>query len=62
MRRTDFFASLFTVSSLFVAPDEHLEAIGRRRLWSMRFLRRMGLQGIVAKRRDSRYRSGRSPD
>jgi bifunctional non-homologous end joining protein LigD len=65
MRREPFETRKATLASLVkrAAPslrlNEHIEADGPT---SFAHACKMGLEGIVSKRKDSRYRSGRSPD
>jgi ATP-dependent DNA ligase len=63
LRREPLNVRKATLASLLTAPglrlNEHIEADGPT---VFAHACKMGLEGIVSKRKDSRYRSGRSPD
>ena len=57
--RRETLASVLRKASSGIALSEHLDGDGDA---MFRHACRLGLEGIVSKRRDAPYRSGRSPD
>ena len=56
--------TFLTPATLLLSPSSHSRAPARKQLSDPLVVRKatLGWEGIVSKRKDSTYRSGRSPD